>query len=200
MINLDRTILLPALEYSNVARTANEWSEQKRIYLEKLNGIVVTMDTRSVVQSKVSGICADTMLPVLSIQGALSGNSVFKMQASEFAKVLILLCAILSIFATIGLILSLIQDVTKNYSKFAIHMLCGAVVSNIYAICLVRYLFICIVSVLCALFIANKIIPLETVVIFIGLGIMLVFCMFFMIFPLSKIRQNHIGTLLRRNE
>lgn len=200
MVNLDRTILIPALEYSNIAQTQDEWSEQKRIYLEKLNGIVVTNDARSVAQSKISGICAETMLPTLSIQGALSGNSVFKMQASEFAKVLILLCVILSVFATIGLVLSLIQDVTKNYSKFAVHMLCGAVVSDIYIICFVRYLFICIVSALCALFIANQIIPLEKAVVYIGFGLVLVFCVIFMIFPLSKIRKNHIGALLRRND
>lgn len=200
MINLDRKVILPALEYSSGATNEEEWNCQKRVYVEKLNGIIVANNNRSVIQSVVSGICSETMLPTLSIQGALSGESVFKMQASEFAKMLMLLCVILSLFASVGLILSLIQDVTKNYAKFAVHLLCGAVVRDIYMICFIRYLFICIASAICSLFIANQILPLEKSVIYIGLGSVLIFCAIFMIFPLSKIRKNNIGALLRRND
>lgn len=200
MVNLDRTVLLPAIEYSGTAKTQEEWDAQRRIYLEKVSGIVATKDNRAIAQSKLSGICAEVMLPTLSIQGTLSGESVFKMQASEFAKVLILLSMVLSLFASIGLIISLIEDVTKNYTKFGIHLLSGAIVSDLYKICFVRYLFVSVISVLCALFISNFIIPLERTVVIVFLFFGLIFCALFMILPLNKIRKSNLCSLLRRYE
>lgn len=200
MVDLDRQIVIPAIEYSAMADTDEEWRNQKRIYIEKLSGTVLTNETRGVVQSIISGICAENLLPTLSVQGTLSGNAVFKMQAYEFAKILLIICAVLSFFAAIGLILSLTQDMMSNFDKFAVHLLCGGTVSDVYKICFIRYLATCMIAVFFSIFIANLIIPVELPVILIFSCLIIVLCLIFMLFPRRVFRKRTIGSLLRRND
>lgn len=136
VINLDRYVLIPLQDAKNVPITKEEESNQKILYLFKINGTLSSELAANELQTLIQEICdASGVNPSSKVEGATNSQSyILNESIRNILYVLEKMLAMLSVFSCIATILYILLKMDRNMEYYSILMLNGFSISQIMLI------------------------------------------------------------------
>lgn len=143
IVYLDRYIVFPSITFNMDPFNSFEKGIQYRAYLNKVNGVIVANElSPNEVQNIINNLTKISSLNNFIIIGSNNDQlDILNLQASKFIDLTVILSILISLFATISLILSICNKFRRNMKNYAIHLINGSTIIYIKKFIALEILF-----------------------------------------------------------
>lgn len=132
--NIDRYIVLPEFSMDYIPTEPNELLFQQRHYLSLINGQIFTEKDQLDVSKEITSISENTDFYEVIVIGANEVGLNIMFDMLEYNKsLLVSLSVFLFAFAILSISISLVMKWNINVKRYAIHLVSGATISQIFS-------------------------------------------------------------------
>lgn len=201
ILYLDNYIILPSFNFKELPKNEKDKRLQLSIYLQKTSGVISSNLSANDIQKLVNEIAKECNLNSYSIKEADTSNiEIFNLGAKEFAILLLIISAIIVIFSTIGLSLTLSLKVEDNLNLYAVHLLVGANLSDIKKYIILEVGCIIGISIVTSILIAEFLTGFRLYCLKLSIIISIIIGILSCIYPLKVIKKISLNEILKRND